>query len=262
MPRPADMTRLRYYTAALLDRATALKPVARAREAIAAARAPDDDAPHEGLPVPPAKLRVLVSGPSREVFLDETNAGVHAIRELLGERLRGTVLDFGCGCGRTARHWRRLGLDLHGCDYNPELVAWCRDNLPFMEVAVNDLEPPSPYEAGTFDVLYAMSVLTHLTEPRQLSWLADWRRILRPGGLLLFTTHGDSHRHKLGKRERPRYDAGELVVRHPSIEGLNQCVAHHPPEYVRTTLLQGWELLCLRPASDYLQDMWLATPRA
>ena len=261
MPRPADRTRARYYSAALLDRATALKPVARAREAIAAARAPDDDAPHDGLPVPRAKLRVLVSGPSREHFLDETNAGVHAIREVLGERLQGTVLDFGCGCGRTARHWRQLGLDLHGCDYNPELVAWCRDNLPFMDAAVNGPEPPSPYPADTFDVVYAISVLTHLTESSQLGWLEDWRRILRPDGLLLFTTHGDSHSHKLGKRDRPRYDAGELVVRHPSIEGLNQCVAHHPPEYVRATLLQGWELLRFRPASDYRQDMWLAAPR-
>ena len=131
-----------------------------------------------------------------------------------------------------------------------------------MEAAVNGPEPPSPYPADTFDVVYAVSVLTHLTESSQLGWLEDWRRILRPDGLLLFTTHGDSHSHKLGKRERPRYDAGELVVRHPSIEGLNQCVAHHPPEYVRATLLQGWELLRFRPASDYRQDMWLATPRA
>jgi hypothetical protein len=85
------------------------------------------------------------------------------------------------------------------------------------------------------------------------------RRILKPGGLLLFTTHGDSCSDKLGKRERPRYDAGELVVRHPSIEGLNHCVAHHPPAMYANTLLDGWVLIPFRPASDYLQDMWLAT---
>ena len=256
------MSRARYYPAAVLDRATALKPVARAREAIAAARTPDDDAPHDGLPVPHAKLRILVSGPSRERFLDETNAGVEAIREVLGDRLRGTVLDFGCGCGRTARHWRGLGLDLHGCDYNPELVAWCRDNLPFMRTALNRPDPPSPYGPDMFDVVYAMSIFTHLTEASQLRWLEEWRRILRPNGLLLFTTHGHSHAHKLGKKERPRYDAGELVVRRPRIEGLNQCVAHHPPQDVRGTLLDGWELLRFRPAGDYGQDMWLVRPRA
>jgi SAM-dependent methyltransferase len=261
MPRPADMSRARYYPAALLDRATALKPVARAREAIAAARVPEDDAPHDGLPVPPAKLRVLVSGPSRERFLDTTDAGVDALREVLGDRLRGTVLDFGCGCGRTARHWRDVDLDLHGCDYNPELVAWCRDNLPFMRATVNGSDPPSPYDSKTFDVVYAMSIFTHLTEPSQLRWLDEWRRILAPSGLLLFTTHGNTHAHKLGKKERPRYDAGELVVRRPGIEGLNQCVAHHPPEYVRGKLLDGWQLLRFRPASGYTQDMWLVAPR-
>lgn len=254
------MPRSRYYPAALLDRATALKPVARAREAVAAARAAGDDAPHGGLPVPPAKLRVLVSGPSRELFIDETNAGVHAISEVLGDYLRGSVLDFGCGCGRTARHWSGLGLDLHGCDYNPELVDWCRENLPFMTAARNGARPPAPYPPDRFDVVYAISVLTHLTEESQRAWMSEWRRILKPGGCLLFTTHGDSHSHKLGRRELPRYEAGELVVRHPSIEGLNQCVAHHPPAYVRDTLLCGWELARFRPASDYLQDMWLASP--
>jgi SAM-dependent methyltransferase len=262
VPRPADKTRLRYYSAALLDRATALRPVARAREAIAAAREPDDDAPHDGLPVPPAKLRVLVSGPSRELFLDETNAGVAAIREVLGDRLRGTVLDFGCGCGRTARHWQNLGLDLHGCDYNPELVRWCQDNLPFIRAVVNKPAPPSPYPPDTFDVVYAISILTHLTERSQLGWLDDWRRILKPGGLLLFTTHGDWHRPRLGAKDGPRYDAGELVVRRPRIEGLNECVAYHPPAYVRERLLGSWELVRYRPDSDYLQDMWLVSPRA
>jgi SAM-dependent methyltransferase len=205
---------------------------------------------------------VLVSGPSRQLFLDETNAGVNAIRDVLGERLRGTVLDFGCGCGRTARHWRSLGLDLHGCDYNSELVAWCRENLPFMRAVVNKPEPPSPYPPDTFDVVYAISIFTHLTERSQLRWLDEWRRILRPEGLLLFTTHGDSHRLKLGEKDGARYDAGELTVRRPSIEGLNECVAFHPPAYVRQRLLRNWELVRFRPASDYLQDMWLVAPRA
>ena len=262
MPRPADTSPLRYYPAALLDRATALKPVARAREAITAARAPEHHAQPGQLPVPPAKLRVLVSGGSIEPFLDPTEAGVTAIREVLGDRLRGTVLDFGCGCGRIARHWHGEGLDLHGCDYNPKLVAWCQENLPFMQAVVNDSKPPSPYSGDRFDVLYATSVLTHLTEDSQHRWLEEWRRILKPEGLALFTTHGDLYAQNLGRLEKPRYDAGELVVRHPRIEGLNSCVALHPPSYVRERLLEGWELLGFRPARYYRQDMWLATPRA
>jgi SAM-dependent methyltransferase len=203
-----------------------------------------------------------VSNGSIEAFLDPTRAGATAIREVLGDRLRGTVLDFGCGCGRTVRHWYGQDLDLHGCDYNPRLVAWCQENLPFMQAVVNDSHPPSPYPADNFDVLYAMSVLTHLTEESQQLWLEDWRRILKPGGFLLFTTHGDSHSEHLGRRERPRYDAGELVVRHPRIEGLNSCVALHPPSYVRERLLADWELLHFRPGEYYLQDLWLVTPRA
>jgi SAM-dependent methyltransferase len=203
-----------------------------------------------------------VSGGSLEAFLDPIQAGVTAIREILGDGVQGRVLDFGCGCGRTARHWYGQDLDLHGCDYNPQLVVWCQENLPFMQAIVNDRKPPSPYPADSFDLVYAMSVLTHLTEQSQQLWLEEWRRILKPGGLLLFTTHGDTHSQRLGKREKPRYDAGELVVRHPRIEGLNMCVALHPPSYVRERLLADWDLVRFQRASYYLQDMWLARPRA
>ena len=61
------------------------------------------------------------------------------------------ILDFGCGCGRIARHFRSLKkAKLYGTDYNPELVAWCQRNLPFAEFGVNQLQPPLPYADAKF----------------------------------------------------------------------------------------------------------------
>jgi hypothetical protein len=57
------------------------------------------------------------------------------------------------------------GPSLYGCDYDPKLVEWCLRNLPFMEAAVNDLEQPLRYEAEQFDLVYALSVFTHKSEP-------------------------------------------------------------------------------------------------
>jgi SAM-dependent methyltransferase len=236
-------------------------------ERLIAAKGSDPDGPGpDGLPLPPARLSVLVSGGvDPDGFMQGSLDAAAVIRGALadsGAELRGTVLDFGCGCGRVARQWAGLGLDLHGCDYNPELAGWCRDNLPFMETRVNMLEPPSPYEDETFDLVYAISILTHLTEPVGHRWMADWRRILKPGGLLLFTTHGDALRHQLGKRAGPRYDAGEMVVKGARVEGLNACVAHHPPRYVTGRLLRGFELVSCRPApahtATFDQDVYLA----
>jgi SAM-dependent methyltransferase len=259
------MSPVNYYAAAVLDRASSLTPVARLRERLmaAGAREPEGLAP-DGLPLPPARMRVLVvDSAAPEAFMRGSEEAATLIRRALddaGVELAGAVLDFGCGCGRVARRWAALGLDLHACDYNPDLVEWCGQNLPFLEARVNALEAPAPYPDGRFDLVYAISILTHLTEPVALAWMADWRRILKPGGHLLFTTHGDAFRDQLGRRMGPRYDAGEMVVKGGRIQGLNACVAHHPPRYVRERLLDGFELLGFRaaPSPMFAQDVWLA----
>ena len=81
---------------------------------------------------------------------------------------------------------------IHGCDYNPSLVGWCNANLEFAEVRANRLSPPLPYPNEHFDLLYALSIFTHLTTELAERWLAEMHRVIRPGGMLWFTTHGES----------------------------------------------------------------------
>lgn len=47
------------------------------------------------------------------------------------------------------------------------------------------------YPAGYFDVAYCFSVFTHLNERMQNLWLLELKRILKPGGILLLTVHGE-----------------------------------------------------------------------
>ncbi|HVM17815.1 MAG TPA: class I SAM-dependent methyltransferase [Gaiellaceae bacterium] len=236
----------------LLDRARLLRPAYRAYEAVRARTTSRsrEQAP-DGLPLPPPPLRTLVAGTADAEWFLETGrrsaelvaaaAARHGVRlDAPGTRL----LDFGCGCGRVTRHWARLaGADVHGSDYNARLVRWCAEHLPFARFARNGGDPPLPYPDGRFDLVYAISVFTHLTEPRQDAWLTELRRVLRPGGLLLVTTHGDRHADALAPDERARYDGGELVVRWESVAGTNLCAAFHPAAYVRERLARGLELL-------------------
>src|SRR5947208_884804 len=78
---------------------------------------------------------------------------------------------------------------------------------------VNGLAPPLAFDDASFDLVYALSVFTHLTGDLQVAWRDELRRVLRPGGRLLITTHGRSYVPRLDVEERERFESGELVVR-------------------------------------------------
>jgi len=97
------------------------------------------------------------------------------------------VLDFGCGAGRTLRHLLDEGAELHGCDLHAPSIHWLDEHLsPPLHVLQNARRPPLPYEDASFDLVYALSVFTHIAEG-WAEWLLELRRILRPDGILVAT---------------------------------------------------------------------------
>lgn len=100
------------------------------------------------------------------------------------------VLDFGCGLGRTLRHFGDSGWELHGCDVDADTLAWSRWALPFVHFAENGKRPPLPYPAGHFGALWAVSVFTHFDAAEQAAWAAELGRVLEPGGLAAISTMG------------------------------------------------------------------------
>jgi len=201
----------------------------------------------DGLPLPPSELVVLVAGsPNVDWFLRFGQSMFQILLESLQkegvavEKLS-AVLDFGCGCGRILRHWRTVqGSQLYGADCNTRLIEWCRENLPFAQFSTNTPHPPLPYSDQSFDCVYAVSVFTHMSEALQGSWMKELKRIVRPGGHVLFTTHGESFREKLTPLEREAFTAGNLVVRYEEASGTNLCSAYHPEAYVRHQLSAGY----------------------
>jgi SAM-dependent methyltransferase len=237
-----------------LDRLSLLEPTYRLYEAIRSARGAEDRLEDDGLPVPPARLRTVVAGtPGLAWFLESGRQQAAIVREAIERRGKAIadverMLDFGCGCGRVVRHWSRLsGPEIHGSDYNRRLVRWCERNLEFAQFSVNELQPPVGYASDFFDVVYGISVLTHLPEELGRAWVVELRRILRPDGLLLLTTHGDEYADRFDRDERRRYAAGDVVVRWPRTAGTNLCTTFHPEPYVRTLLAPELDLLEVVP---------------
>jgi SAM-dependent methyltransferase len=209
----------------------------------------------DGLPIPPARLIHKVVGRfDSELFYDGGVARFAYIRDVLGqggvnvEDLH-AVLDWGCGCCRVLRQWRQLdNVQIYGSDYNEQLVAWCRSALPFARLATNGLAPPLAFPDDTFDLVYGISVFTHLDESLQIPWIDELRRVVKPGGHILITVSGPVGGGKLLDEEIARYEAGQLVVTGAAFQGQNYCEVIHPDAYVREVLARGLEVVAAVPA--------------
>src|SRR5437764_7595053 len=195
----------------LLDRAGLVGPAFRVYERVVSLR-PGRPASVEGPPLPPRRLMVRVAGTAdAEWFLRSGRAAYDAIAGHVPIESLGSVLDFGCGCGRVTRYWQDFAGAVSGSDVNGKAIEWCRENLGFASFAQNTLAPPLVFEPESFDLVYALSVFTHLTAQLQLAWRDEMLRVLRPGGCLLLTTHGRSYVPRLDGDERSRVERGEAV---------------------------------------------------
>jgi SAM-dependent methyltransferase len=102
------------------------------------------------------------------------------------------VLDFGAGAGRTLRQFgpEAERAEFWGCDIHGGSVEWMAENLvPPFHVFRNDEHPPLDRPDGFFDLIWCVSVFTHLTDSWS-AWLLELRRVLAPGGVLIVTFMG------------------------------------------------------------------------
>ena len=231
----------------LLERTGLIGPVFRTYERLVALR-PGRVAVADGTPLPPRRLMVRVAGTAdADWFVRSGRAAYDAIAAHVPLGGVDSVLDFGCGCGRVTRYWAGFAGSVTGSDLDAPAVAWCRANLPFARFEQNGLAPPLAFADESFDLVYALSVFTHLTAELQLAWRDELRRVLRAGGSLLVTTHGRSYLPKLDGEERERFEGGELVVRWGDVAGSNLCSAYHPERYLRETFAQGFTVETFEP---------------
>lgn len=183
-----------------------------------------------------------------------------------------SILDFGCGSGRLLLGWHimRPQLACCGCDINQRLVGWAQRYLPSaMQFQCSQVTPPTPYATGSFDLVYAISVFTHLSIPLQQQWVDELHRVLRPKGFLLITLHGPLYAHRAFS-DAPEMLASFIREGHAVVgdeEGSNHCAAFHSPPFVEQ-LFKGFRLIAHYPQGHigaqrtlfpvaHMQDLYL-----
>ncbi len=154
----------------------------------------------------------------------------------------GVVVDWGVGCGRVVRHLlERRQVDpkkkqtVIGVDIDEVNVKWCQENLSnlssdvqFSVLPLDGFQLPS----DSVDLLYGISVFTHLSEHHQHKWLAEIRRVLKPGAIAILTVNGEA------KFCRQRDEIGlPFVQKFGFFDGVpDSAIGTNRSDYYRSTL--------------------------
>lgn len=172
-------------------------------------------------PIPPPMLRYRVHGALDESSYIDVGKSiasclVHCLDSHAIDANDSTILDFACGPGRVAVEFKRLNPScrLAGSDIDKEAIAWARVHLiESADFTTNEPVPPTRHANGNFDIIYSISLFTHLDEPLQKLWLAELARILKPGGTLLTTIHGNFARASCTQDELKELDRNGIAFR-------------------------------------------------
>jgi len=89
------------------------------------------------------------------------------------------ILDAGCGTGLNLRH---LPEGSTGVDINPRNIELLQQRLPNHNVVEGDVEA-LPFADASFGTVLCTEVIEHIPDPSAA--LAEYRRVLQPGGVLI-----------------------------------------------------------------------------
>ncbi len=130
---------------------------------------------------------------NKREFFETGRADVKYVMQVIGELefpLRhGRALDFGCGLGRLTQALAGYFDEVHGVDIAPAMIRRARASNPYDERChfhVNQRRDLKMFADQQFDFVLSLLVLQHMRPAVAKSYLAEFLRVLAPGGLLLF----------------------------------------------------------------------------
>jgi SAM-dependent methyltransferase len=136
----------------------------------------------------------------KDVFNDKRFVDAHPTHGLFDDERKaiakyfkgGRVLDLGCASGRTSIELSKMGYDVDAVDYAETMIERAKaihadSPVRFQVMDVRALA----FANGTFDyILFSSNGLDSLYPvSERLKALQEIQRVLKPGGILLFTSH-------------------------------------------------------------------------
>lgn len=140
-----------------------------------------------------------------------------------------SVVDIGCGSGRVASAVaKRVNLGAYlGTDVVEALLSYARTKCPDYYNFVNNRQLYIPIESDSVDYVFAFSLFTHLLPEECYMYLRDAYRVLKPGGLFLFTYHDISN---------PEHRS----VFHMNVRALEANQQQHLNSFINMEMIDFW----------------------
>lgn len=183
-----------------------------------------------------------------------------------------SILDWGCGYGRMARFFPpEHRHKVTGADIDPINIEWAQKNMPDIDFQVVKTTTPTQFKEGQFDFIYGNSVFTHMIEEDQFAWLAELKRITRPGGIVAVTVHGHYSWSFSGKRTAEDMHAilvdgfrksGAANPDLTDVVGEFYTDVHHAHDYILAKWNEYFEILDILDGFSSPQDMVVLRRRA
>lgn len=178
--------------------------------------------------LPPESLQAGTVGKAGEAALSDAYMFWQFCRQMLDKHGNGlgpdtNVLDFGVSWGRIIRFWMRdiKPENLHGVDVEERFLTYAKKFVEGPNYTVSNHAPPLSAPGKSLELVYAFSVFSHLPRDLADSWVKEFARVLKPGGIACLTTRPRSHIEQAGGsyaeifKDRAAavaaYDAGEFV---------------------------------------------------
>ena len=112
------------------------------------------------------------------------------------------ILDIGCGAGYGTATLAESASSATGIDLAPEAIDYARSHYqrPHLRFLLGSA-PDLPFAAASFDLITAFEVIEHVADGAKL--LAEARRVMRPGGVLLVSTPNTTYYAETRAKEGP-----------------------------------------------------------
>jgi len=180
------------------------------------------------------------------------------------------IMEWGCGVSRIIRNmapYAGAGAQLFACDINAEMIGWNKQHIKDVSFLHIGYTPPTPYGADSFNMIYALSVFTHIEDHMQNAWIEEIARILLPGGIFLFTTHGSKTFERLDQSSlKALEEKGAYTMTYPQ-KGHKMMSTYNTYEDFAARLKPSFDILEFYSGKDHPgkvggQDMWIVRKKA